>query len=221
MRGVARVLIGVVSLCLFAIVEPVAAQDFEPIEIALWSGVQIQARETNVSGLRLSLYGVNRSMSGLDVGVVARTTEDQQGVFYGFVGITEGDFSGWQAGQFANITKGRVSGIQTGFYNQAGGGTVGQVAFVNRVMEDAVGVQVGLVNTARSFGGARFALANVSSDEGRGFQLGLVNSVANGSGFMLGLVNVANDFDGLQIGLLNIINSKGRWPVIPLVNWSF
>ena len=48
-----------------------------------------------------------------------------------------------------------------------------------------------------------------------------VNSVGDGSGFMLGLVNVANNFSGLQIGLLNIINSKDRWPVIPLVNWSF
>ena len=51
--------------------------------------------------------------------------------------------------------------------------------------------------------------------------MGLVNSVGNGSGFMLGLVNVANGFRGLQIGLLNIINTKDRWPVIPLVNWSF
>ena len=82
-------------------------------------------------------------------------------------------------------------------------------------------MQFGLVNTARSFEGLRFALANVSSDEGRGVQVGLVNSVGNGSGFMLGLVNVANDFRGLQIGLLNIINTKDRWPVIPLVNWSF
>ena len=108
MRSARRFSIGVVSLCLLAVVEPVAAQDLKPIEVALWSGVQIQTRETDVSGLRLSLYGVNRSMSGLDVGVVARTTEDQQGVFYGFVGITEGAFSGWQAGQFANITRGRL-----------------------------------------------------------------------------------------------------------------
>ena len=221
MRNARRVSIGIAGLCLLAVAESAAAQDLKPIEVALWSGLQIQARETNVSGLRLSLYGVNRSMSGIDVGVVGRTTEDQQGVFYGFVGITGGDFSGWQAGQFANITNGRMSGIQTGFYNQAGGGTLGQIAFVNRVSNDATGIQIGLVNSAQSFGGARFALANVSSDEGRGFQLGLVNSVANGSGFMLGLVNVANNFDGLQIGLLNIINSKDRWPVIPLVNWSF
>ena len=221
MMSARYVSIGFVSLCLLGVVEPVAGQDLEPFEVALWRGVQIQGREADISGLRLSLYGVNRSMSGLDVGFVGRTTEDQQGVFFGWVGITEGDFSGWQAGQFANITRGRMSGLQTGFYNVAGGGTVGQLAFVNRVTEDARGVQVGLVNAARSFGGARLALANVASDEGRGAQVGLVNSVGNGSGFMLGLVNVANNFHGLQIGLVNIINSKGRWPVIPLVNWSF
>ena len=72
---------GIVSLSLLlAAFEPVAAQEFEPIEIALWSGVQIHNRESDISGLRFSLYGVNRSMSGLDVGVVGRTTGDQQGV---------------------------------------------------------------------------------------------------------------------------------------------
>ena len=213
---------GVVSLCLLlSAFEPLAAQSFEPFEIAIWNGVQIQDSSADVSGLRFSLYGVNRSMSGLDVGVVARTTGDQQGVFYGFVGITEGDFSGWQAGYFANVTNGRVSGVQSGFYNQAVSGAVGQFGLVNRVKEDAVGIQIGLLNTAERFKGARVALANVTSDEGHGVHVGLLNSVSNGSGFMLGLVNVADGFRGLQIGLLNIINSKDRWPEIPLVNWSF
>ena len=44
-------------------------------------------------------------MSGLDVGVLGRTTSDQQGVFFGFVGITEGDFSGWQGGYFASALR--------------------------------------------------------------------------------------------------------------------
>jgi hypothetical protein len=100
-------------------------------EIALWSGVQIHNRESDISGLRFSPYGVNRSMSGLDMGVDGRTTGDQQDLFYGFVGITDGDFSGWQAGYFANITKGGVSGVQTGLYNEAGGGAVGQAGLVN------------------------------------------------------------------------------------------
>ena len=152
---------GIVTLSLLLTAfEPVAAQEFEPIEIALWSGVQIHNQESDISGLRFSLYGVNRSMSGLDVGVVGRTTGDQQGLFYGFVGITDGDFAGWQAGYFANITKGRASGVQTGFYNQAGSGAVGQAGLVNRVADDAVGLQFGLVNTAGSFEGARLGLGH-------------------------------------------------------------
>ena len=123
-----RVSIGAAGMCLIALLgvsEPAAAQHTKPVEIALWEGLQIQRPDADIAGLRLGIYGVNRSMSGIDVAVVGRTTEHQEGVFFGFVGITEGDFSGWQAAQFGNIARGRLSGAQTGLYNEAGSGTVG------------------------------------------------------------------------------------------------
>jgi hypothetical protein len=48
-----------------------------------------------------------------------------------------------------------------------------------------------------------------------------VNYADHMSGFQLGLVNYARSAKGLQVGLANIIKQGGKFPVFPIVNWSF
>jgi hypothetical protein len=115
-----------------------AADAQTPLELSLWSPVQIAGQEASVKGLRLSLfYGKNADVSGIDFGLVTRTTGTQVGWQWGFVHINDGDFSGlqegffnkvsgdfygWQAGVIC-ITDGRFDGFQSGIVNLIRSGT--------------------------------------------------------------------------------------------------
>ena len=142
---------------------PVRADEAKPIEISLWTPVQIHDENTSIKGFRLNiLYGVSKDVTGLDIGIVNRNTGVFKGLQWGIVGMA-GDFSGWQ-NTFVNITDGKFAGLQGwgAIYN--GGGTV-------------TGVQVGLVNRAEAF---------------EGFQLGLVNVTETLHGLQIGLLNVVS-----------------------------
>ncbi len=60
-----------------------------------------------------------------------------------------------------------------------------------------------------------------SAGQGKGLQWGLVNTAQHWNGLQLGFVNYAQSLHGLQIGLINIIKTGGKFPVFPIVNWSF
>lgn len=192
MKSVERVLCGLLGLILIT-AAAARAQETKPIEISLFTPVQIFGPDEHIAGVRLNfIYGKNASMTGIDVGVVNVTTEDVTGVqFFGVVNLVGGDLSGYQKG-LVNIVEGRTSGIQVGLYNETFGGDLGQLGFVNRVVGDS-----------------------------RGVAIGFVNQIESGEGFMLGLVNIANSFRGLQIGLVNMITEKERWGFLPIVNWRF
>lgn len=65
-----------------------SAEATKPIQVALISPVQLVPPETSVIGLRLNLiYGVNRDVAGLDVGLVNQTTGAGAGLQYGLVGL--------------------------------------------------------------------------------------------------------------------------------------
>jgi hypothetical protein len=60
-----------------------------------------------------------------------------------------------------------------------------------------------------------------SAQQGEGVQWGVVNTAASWNGLQLGIVNCAQRLHGVQVGFVNIIKSGGRFPVFPIVNWSF
>lgn len=171
------VILAFLASCTLAPVAACAGTGDSPVNLALFSPVQITAEEASVDALRLSLiYGVNHDVQGIDVGLVLRNTGAGVGVQWSLVGLVEGDFTGWQTGLVSS----------TGGFCQ--------------------GLQSGLVNSSGSSEGVQWGLVNVSDDH---------------NGLQLGLVNIADGMRGLQIGLVNVIKSKQKFPVLPLVNWSF
>lgn len=139
-----------------------AASDEKPIQIALWNPVQIFPAATSVKGVRLNLlYGLNKDVRGLDVGVINRTTGVFKGLQYGFVGIVGGEMHGWQA-HWINTTAVKMYGLQSGIFNQTIGAEGVQFGWVN-VAESMHGLQVGLYNQTQTMDGMQIGILNVIS----------------------------------------------------------
>lgn len=153
-------------------VVPVSAQETaakrRPIQIALFTPVQIFPERDAIHGVRLNLlYGRNREVVGLDVGLVNHTASGPfKGVQFGIVGYNEGDFQGWQD-NLVNVVGQRFEGFQSGFVN---------------VAESAVGFQWGVVNTAESMRGLQLSIVNYARRM-HGIQVGLVNVIKEGGAF--------------------------------------
>lgn len=119
----------------------------KPIQIALFTPMQIFPEETSITGVRWNvLYGKNSSVTGLDFGLVNRTTEKMSiGVQFGILGFADRGWTGLQ-GNFVNVTRNEFKGIQFGFLNYA---------------EDANGVMIGIINYARRLYGLQIGLFNL------------------------------------------------------------
>jgi hypothetical protein len=161
-----RDVVSVVALCALA-AAPLAAQE-KPIQLALFTPVQIVPQTQAVSAVRINLiYSVNTSVKYLDLGLVNVTTGgESQGVEWALVAINKGSFSGWQDG-VAAITRGRFVGLQSGWYTSA---------------QDGKGVQWGLVNTAGHWHGLQVGLVNYTQTL-HGLQIGLINIIKTGGQF--------------------------------------
>ncbi len=144
-------LFGFAVLALVLITRPVAAQE-KPIQLSLFSPVQIVPEDQAVAGVRLSLlYGKNTYVSGFDWGLVSHSTAGvSKGVQFGLVGINDADFIGWQ-NTAVNYTKGTAEGFQWGLVNYAGHASGFQLGFVNYAVSMR-GLQIGLVNIIKQGG---------------------------------------------------------------------
>jgi hypothetical protein len=143
-----------IILVALLIIAPTAfAQKERPIQLSLFAPVQVVNENDPITGIRLNLlYGRNVYVKGLDWGLVNHTTTGvTQGVQFGFVGIVDADFFGWQD-NVVNITKGHFEGFQWGFVNYA---------------NDATGFQLGIVNYARSIRGLQIGLVNIIKQGGQ------------------------------------------------------
>jgi len=143
-----------------------------PIGIAIVPPVQFPGHDFSVTGLRASvLWGNQRNVYGLDVGVVGNMTDGQNtgisasGLFNYNKGATTAVFlQGAGFGNF-NVGKAQVYGVQVaGVMNQ------------NRAESSIWGVQAALLNLG--------PYTNV-----RGVQVGLYNRAHDVAGFQIGLVN--------------------------------
>ncbi len=146
-----RSLFGVMCLALVLVAQPLLAQE-KPIQLSLFSPIQIVPEEKAIAGLRLSLlYGKNQYVSGLDWGLVSHCTAGiSKGVQFGLVGLIDADLSGWQS-TAVNITKGTCEGFQWGMVNYAGHASGLQLGFVNYAVTMR-GLQIGLVNIIKQGG---------------------------------------------------------------------
>lgn len=152
------------------------ASTAHPVQIALFFPVQIFPATDAIRGVRLSLiYGKNADVTGLDWGLVSKTTHSFTGVQFGGVGIAEGTFTGLQANGIVNVSKGSFEGVQWGaVVNSAQAGRGGQVAGVN-VARNFRGLQFGLVNYAASLHGVQIGVVNIIKKGGQFPVMILVN----------------------------------------------
>jgi hypothetical protein len=148
----------------------VEAEEVKPFNLALWNPVQVYDETTVIHGVRLNLFGKNRGVQGLDIGVINATEEGGfKGLQYGIVGLNSGDMVGWQWSGLVSHTGGEAHGLQSGVLNHAG---------------KMVGAQLGFVNV---------------TDSMHGFQLAFVNYTENLRGLQIGLVCIANQVPGHPI----------------------
>ncbi len=145
------VLLGLAALTLIFIYTPVQAKN-RPIQIALFTPLQIFPEEDAIAGIRFNLiYGRNVSITGLDLGLVNHTTTGKStGIQFGIVNLVDSDFSGWQD-SWVNVTKGKFEGFQSGIVNHSKNMRGFQLGLVNYA-EIMKGLQVGLVNIIRQGG---------------------------------------------------------------------
>jgi hypothetical protein len=151
MSKTSRRLFGFAILSLILFAQPVLAQQ-KPIQLSLFSPIQLVNEENAISVVRLSLlYGRNAHVTGLDWGLVSHSTSGtSKGVQFGLVGLVDADFVGFQS-TAVNITKGNFEGFQWGVVNYAGHASGFQLGFVNYAMS-MKGLQIGLVNIIRQGG---------------------------------------------------------------------
>ena len=159
---------------------PAAARAQAPIQIAFFPPAQLVPEDQAVSGFRLSVYGRNAAMSGLDLGLVTHTTGNASALQVAVVTVVEGDFLGVQlgwglGGALANITLGHMQGFQLGLYNGAGSAEGMQWGLVNNTEGRMQGFQLSLVNIAEDFYGVQVGLVNIIRSKDRFPVLPLVN----------------------------------------------
>lgn len=136
---------------IFGSLPAAAGGNTTPIAIGLFPPLQFPSSDFEVTGLRLGIVGKNRSMSGLDVGLLGNITDQA------FTGIAISGLFNY------NKTSADIIGLQ-----------IAGVANINGIDSALYGVQVGLFNKVNKVYGLQLGLINVAK-ELHGVQIGLIN----------------------------------------------
>lgn len=139
-------------LMLFGLFPGSSKAEESPIQLALFTPIQIFPENYAIKGIRFNLlYGRNTTVTGLDLGLINHTTTGTtKGVQWGLVGLADGDFIGWQD-NFVNVVNNDFEGFQWGFVNYANHANGFQLGFVNYAVT-LHGLQIGLVNIIKQGG---------------------------------------------------------------------
>jgi len=188
----------ILTLALFCYSNTRAATS--PVAIGLLPPLQFPPTDFDVTGLRLSLlWGKQRTMSGLDFGVLGNITDQTSSglSFAGLVNYVGGTTNALQVAGLANVNMGKTTiyGLQLALVNY------------NPAESTVGGFQLGLVNMS--------SFTNIC-----GLQVGAYNTARTVHGLQIGLINVTDSLHGLQIGLLNF-NHTGLFVVSPIINAGF
>ena len=168
---------------------------WSPLALSLAPGMQVPPEDHDIGLLRVNLLaGRHRSLTGLDVGLVAND------LAAGLTGIQIAGLVNTVSHSEAGI---QVAGLLNGSRHEFTGLQLGLV--LNRTDGEHAGAQIGLVNRAAALSG---------------LQVGFLNSVERGQGVQIGVFNFATVFEGLQIGLSNV-NRESSVPFFPLINFAF
>jgi hypothetical protein len=138
----------------------VSAQETKPINLALWDPIQIYNHDYEIKGLRLSIYGNNAGLEGVDIGIANWITGDVKGVQWGFINKTAGNLTGWQSAPIQTV-EGHMTGLQTAFLVAMNGSGKGLQWAGVTISQDFTGLQLGIVNYAVEFHGIQIGLINI------------------------------------------------------------
>src|SRR2546422_5925603 len=134
MQPLRRLPLAAVAALALAARAPGAHADGNPIQLSLFTPIQIVQADQSVSGLRLDLiYGRNANVTGVDWGLVNHDTGSGKAWQLGAVNVVGENFTGWQDG-YVNLTHGRFAGLQSGGFNRS---------------ESMTGFAYGLVNVTK------------------------------------------------------------------------
>jgi len=218
------------------------AWTWTPLQLSVWSPIQIFPERFDVYGVRMSLgYGSNMNLTGLDVGMLNAVDRSQKGIQVGLMNLSEDSF-GLCTG-IMNYTE-SLEGLQLGLLNTAKDSASGfQVTGLINLSDQVTGAQVhcGIIgNGAVKVDGAQFVLwagynltdnvnglqmamlgFNYANESVNGVQFAILyNYAKNLNGLQFSLVNSCETLSGVQIGLVNIVR-QNKIPFMPLINFRF
>jgi len=230
----------VMILALCAPWSRVIADGITPIQISIWSPIQVFPRDWDVVGLRYGgFYSRNSHVYGLDIGFFNRADSSSGGIQLGLMNTVSDLGFG-----FFTVNLGRLSEIGKNIYRSDSGAnyTGIQLGFFYNHADDMRGLQLSPlvgVNQAVTLTGFQFAMINqcysgsglqlawwfsVASHDFSGAQLGMLNICDNGVGLQLALFgNIADrDFSGAQItsGFFNFCTGSMTGAQIGLINYA-
>jgi hypothetical protein len=206
-----------------------AAQEWAPFQVSLYSPVQLVDENKDIVGLRLSLlYGKNANVSGIDLGLGVADNDNFNGIQILGVGSNGASHplravKGIQIAGVFNPGVSHLSGIQiAGLGNGAVDGEGIQVSIILNMVGDRQntghfnGVQISAFNVVYGeyngiqIGGFNFGDVNgvqiggLNAGVDNGLQIGAINKGRNS--VQIGVINgTGPDFNGVQIGLYNSI----------------
>jgi hypothetical protein len=195
---------------------PLAAECY-PLQIGLYSPVQLISKDKTICGVRLDLiWGDNKAVQGIDIGLV-NGADSVQGIQIGGLNwgprSSEKDSWGLQVGLIGNTEQTNLLRPEVGPASFTGV----QIAGLVNDSDEVTGVQIALGNGANTVNGVQISV-NILPSNGAHDMNGLQISLAgNGAGLLngaqLGLLNIAGDVHGFQGGALNFatpLESKAR-----------
>ena len=229
------------SLLLFT---PTGRGEAAPVQLSLWNPIQLYNDDLDIKGIRINLlYGSNRNVCGLDIGLINHVAHccwgaqmgallndagffNEQDVLSRMTGCqlslamnSAKNINGLQAGILANLVRADMVGLQLGCF-------LGNVC-----MGNGHGVQLGPANiTLKNITGAQIAggiiiAANIAENV-HGVQASVAGVSLNkadgicGLQFNIGLIgNNAVDVDGAQIAATCNLADHVRGIQVGLVNY--
>ena len=138
-------------LVAFLVLSGLLFSETKSIQLSLFNPVQLHDESVDIRGLRLNLYGKNRSLSGIDLGIFNHLDKgNSSGVQWGFVNMVSGSYYGLQISEGINYTI-DMEGVQWGMANYS---------------KKMKGLQLGLINYAETLRGVQLGLLNIINSEG-------------------------------------------------------
>ncbi len=220
------------------------AEEWTPVQLALWHPAQIFSPNRDVYGFRWNIvYGKNKNVSGMDIGGYNAVDGVQKGIQCGLFNFSK-DARGMDVGlmnySFAqkgfylglvNHSEADVSGIQAAFFFNSAtvmNGFQIHAGILGNTAADVMGGQVDLsvpllgFNYADSVQGIQLDVFgfNFVNGDVQGVQIAPYNTAREVFGIQLGLFNFCEKMHGIQIGLLNAI-TRQKPSIMPIVNVGF